>query len=82
MVGVEIAVLGLDCFRADLIVLAAGIAGRRDDFVEGLRAQRIDSVYAEPEFPPSRADVEAAGERCDFSTQISPVIVRLVQVRG
>ena len=26
--------------------------------------------------------VEAAGERCDFSTQISPVIVRLVQVRG
>ena len=36
MLGVEIAVLGLDCFRADLIVLAAGIAGRRDDFVEGL----------------------------------------------
>ena len=41
MVGVEIAVLGLDGFRADLVVLAAGIAGRRDDLVEDLRAQLL-----------------------------------------
>ncbi len=82
MVAVEVAELGLDCFRADSAVGRVAVACRVAHLLEGLRAERIHAADAQFQLPPRGGEVEPAGVRGDCRAEVVAVVVRLVEVGG